>query len=297
MNTDHDVILDLLPLYKEGLASEASRALVEEHLKDCSACAAELDMLTNSLPSIQVATVPFKGISRNLKKRRWLTALLAASLVLAFGVAFTAFATERIYLNWSQAKQLLQFTQREGLVQVDILQPGIYASVSRLVDPDRPGIQVEEISLYTRRFDRGPGQQQLLLERESAQRLSIYYVKAGELSELAFGDEQFTDGGYMTLPRLALIYYVKLAAILALLLFLLLLIFYNKPKARLVLKILLGLPLSYLGGQLLVKGFSTLSYDSLARDLGWILACAVSLYAAWLAFWALRRQALKGRLP
>ena len=42
MEISCEVIRDLLPLYHDGVCSEASRRLVEEHLKNCPACAAEL---------------------------------------------------------------------------------------------------------------------------------------------------------------------------------------------------------------------------------------------------------------
>ena len=38
MNLSCDVIRDLLPLYTEGIASEASAALVEAHLETCAVC-------------------------------------------------------------------------------------------------------------------------------------------------------------------------------------------------------------------------------------------------------------------
>ena len=40
-----EVIRDLLPLYVEGLASDESNALVEEHLAGCAACRDELEAM------------------------------------------------------------------------------------------------------------------------------------------------------------------------------------------------------------------------------------------------------------
>ena len=42
MNTDCNVIRDLLPLYADDVCSDASRQLVEAHLQDCPDCAAVL---------------------------------------------------------------------------------------------------------------------------------------------------------------------------------------------------------------------------------------------------------------
>ena len=45
MKTDCDMIRDLLPLYADEVCSDTSRLAVEEHLRDCPACAAELEKL------------------------------------------------------------------------------------------------------------------------------------------------------------------------------------------------------------------------------------------------------------
>ena len=39
-----DVCMDLLPLVQDGIASEDSKRLVEEHIKNCSACAKLYDI-------------------------------------------------------------------------------------------------------------------------------------------------------------------------------------------------------------------------------------------------------------
>ena len=45
MKTNCDIIRDLLPLYAEHITSEATNALVEEHLAECEACRAELEKM------------------------------------------------------------------------------------------------------------------------------------------------------------------------------------------------------------------------------------------------------------
>ena len=45
MKLDCEVIRDLLPLYAEHMASPASTALVEEHLRECEACRTELEQI------------------------------------------------------------------------------------------------------------------------------------------------------------------------------------------------------------------------------------------------------------
>ena len=50
MKTNCDIIRDLLPLYAEHITSEASNALVEEHLAECEACRAELEQMEQPVP-------------------------------------------------------------------------------------------------------------------------------------------------------------------------------------------------------------------------------------------------------
>lgn len=50
MKTNCDIIRDLLPLYAEHITSEATNALVEEHLAECEACRAELEQMEQPVP-------------------------------------------------------------------------------------------------------------------------------------------------------------------------------------------------------------------------------------------------------
>ena len=48
MNMKCDIIMDLLPLYHDGVCNNASRQLVEEHLAQCAACSAMLEKIRNN---------------------------------------------------------------------------------------------------------------------------------------------------------------------------------------------------------------------------------------------------------
>lgn len=88
------VIQDLLPLYHDGVCSEESRALVEEHLKTCEICAEELRLMKEELLPVSVqikeeeamksATSTWKkGKRRAVLKSMAITCLLVVALVLA----------------------------------------------------------------------------------------------------------------------------------------------------------------------------------------------------------------------
>ena len=48
MDNACDVVRDLLPLYVDGVCSEGSRQLAEEHIKSCPSCAKMLEQLRSS---------------------------------------------------------------------------------------------------------------------------------------------------------------------------------------------------------------------------------------------------------
>ena len=319
MNTDCELIRDLLPLYQEGLASQASRQAVEAHLPGCAACAEQLRLLGQAQPKIPAATLPLGKIRKTLRLRRWVAVLLAASLILALAAAGFAHLSDKRFLSYEkEGKEELRVSQEGDQLVIDLRSPETAFTLSGVPDADQPELMVYELQLYTDRLprgglfgsrqpappfmrhkvDTGKGEQpfeagvtphQYRVDLEPGREFSLYYVKPDEPAVLLLGKDAVPGGSYMNLPRLALAYYQWVMAGAALLLGLLLFLFYKKEKLRRVLKLLLGLPLCYLAGQLMVKGFSTLSYDSLSRDLAWILICGGLLYAAWLLFWYQRR--------
>lgn len=79
MDRDCGVIRDLLPLYVDGACSEASRALVEEHMPGCPACARELARLRNSACEDTLR----QEARAVLAPRKWRNRAFAASCSLA----------------------------------------------------------------------------------------------------------------------------------------------------------------------------------------------------------------------
>lgn len=83
MKVKCQVIEDLLPLYIDGVCSEESRMLVEEHLRECSLCSAKLKAQKseiiiddNVIKENLKLKEPFKKIKRSVMLR--ITAVIAA---------------------------------------------------------------------------------------------------------------------------------------------------------------------------------------------------------------------------
>lgn len=72
---EHDIILDLLPLYHDGVCSKASRQMVEEHLQTCDICRKALADMDAPIPEAKQKTADdaaaVKKISQEWKKGKW----------------------------------------------------------------------------------------------------------------------------------------------------------------------------------------------------------------------------------
>lgn len=89
MKIDCDIIKDLLPLYVEGLASEKSKAAVEEHLEACEDCKKMYREMKKPEPKVHYNREPAESFRRYVKKeKRKLgikTAVVMAVIILAVG--------------------------------------------------------------------------------------------------------------------------------------------------------------------------------------------------------------------
>ena len=97
MKISCNIIRDLLPLYAENLASEDTRALVDEHLCDCEDCTNVLNSMKQGTPvPMETDTQTLNKVKKTIIRRRALsimasvfTLITLASLVLTF--LFTPF--------------------------------------------------------------------------------------------------------------------------------------------------------------------------------------------------------------
>ena len=106
MSLSCDVTRDLLPLYHDGVCSEESRALVEEHVALCPGCAGLLKELRGEIELSHESPddlAPLEQIRNNVKrgrKRAWvrgIAAALAAVLTVFVGVYLWWYADVRCY--------------------------------------------------------------------------------------------------------------------------------------------------------------------------------------------------------
>lgn len=97
-----NVMEDLLPLYLDGVCSEDTKALVEEHVKDCPACRAKLEQMREEIkrpqPHLEEGK-PIKAIAIRWKRgtiRKVALGMLAA-IVLTTAVIFGSYSIQRAW--------------------------------------------------------------------------------------------------------------------------------------------------------------------------------------------------------
>ena len=91
MNIKCEVIKDLLPLYVDGVASEESCALIEEHLKECEDCRQYLELLQEDMPDVSEVsladeTASLRKIKRRIRRNRVLVVLVTMVYAVIAGI-------------------------------------------------------------------------------------------------------------------------------------------------------------------------------------------------------------------
>ena len=110
-----DIIRDLLPLYADGMASEASSRHIEEHTAQCPACKKLLEEMTAPLeqePEDEEQRV-MRILQNHYRKQRrktiltWVAALLAVAVVI-WGVMEIRYSGTEIYVSTANEERILK---------------------------------------------------------------------------------------------------------------------------------------------------------------------------------------------
>lgn len=328
MDKTCSIVQDILPLYEEDMLREETKEFVDGHLAQCAACRAELDALKADVKPAPVSAQPLRDLKRQLRRKKLTAVLLAVALALTLATAGFAYVTAPQYLPYDETEWMITRSPRaladgsimsDGLtdlsgiesISVNLLTPVSGTKVTSTQDPDS-GKTVYFITAWRTPLDTWCGtfdvsdtgdhaqrEANALLdalgETESARTLftldatnctAIYYSpNNGQDDVLLCGS---MNGGIISLPRLALGYYVLLSLALFITLGISFFVCRRKKTGK-ALGYLALIPASYLAGHLLVKGFTTTSYQ-MQRDFSLIVLAAALLYAAVLLAINLWRQ-------
>ena len=290
MDKTCSIVQDLLPLYEEDMLREETKEFVDGHLVQCAACRAELDALKADVKPAPVSAQPLRDLKRQLRRKKLTAVLLAVTLALTLATAGFAYLTAPQYLPYNAADwsvhepdaSLDAVLNGEEHICIEPLTPVSGTEVESVIDPDS-GETVYIISAWRTLLDKwlgkldtvnGNGDNLILLDTTNC-RVVYYAQNNGQANMVLYGER---SGGVISLPRLALGYYVLLS--LALLITLGIPFFVcRRKKTGKALGYLALISASYLAGHLLVKGFTTTSYQ-MQRDFSLIIFAAALIYAA-----------------
>ena len=303
------VVRDLLPLYAEELIEEETRALVDEHLEECSECSQKLEEIkaATAVPAENTAVdtaKPLLALKKTINKRRRITAAIAALCV--FILLFSAFhrINEWHQVPWEEG--LIQVTGVEKMADVEKRNSPFPEEEEAIRLPDESmGLTIQfdsKISGIHSTMEKNENGTTEIIQGWSSnpnKKLTgdysecsinpvpdrlLYDTGSGQI--LLWGEPM--DGSLVVMPRLALASYAILACCLASLSALLWFLFRNRQCASILRQVFFA-PVSYLAGHLLIKGFHARTFF-LEDDLGSILLVGAAVYALLTLGWTAWQQ-------
>ena len=147
MKLSCDVIQDLLPLYHDGVCSEESKTIVEEHIATCAACKDMLHGLREeSAPDTVDAASILKNIGKAWKrhlKKAWLKGLAVAFLICGVLLGSFVLATQWNFVEISthamEVAEIYQLQDGRILYKMDI-PDGLYCNEWKFVYTEDGGM-------------------------------------------------------------------------------------------------------------------------------------------------------------
>lgn len=270
---------DLMPLVKEGLVSSESRTLVEAHVLLCPACQKEWAALQQETP-LPLESAPLVSLHKKLGRQSVERALLWALLaLLALSLALIVL-THRTPLRYQEGMLKLYSVMREGAPTDEAIltinnRAAEYA-LDRLVDAET-GDTETLLTAWTTPLSRWRG---AVMPRTTLVKGDLWYASCDSLDVrvLPEGAKSAGPSNRMTLPRLALAYYLY-AAGAAMALALLARFFIKQQNARRAADALALLGACYIAAHILVMGFTTVSCF-MTHDFLCILLVTALLFGA-----------------
>ena len=119
MKISCNIIRDLLPLYAEDLASDDTRAMVDEHLCDCAECTGILESMKQKTP-VPVETTPesLNKVKRIIRRKRILSVMAALLTLITLASLVFTFLFTPFQLTKEQALDDF-YVREDGAIVVD----------------------------------------------------------------------------------------------------------------------------------------------------------------------------------
>lgn len=316
------VTRDLLPLYAENMVEPDTKALIEQHLTECPACQERLAEIEAPAETPVETLEPLQSLKKEIRRRRWATAVIAALCVFIGVFTYFYHVTSPRYVPWADGMIIVRpeinaALEEDGADDASAPESDHADDATAAIpgaDENAPNALVLYVSGFINGFEEhtvvdDDGTRTVLLQCVSINQSFDHLNQVEPYNEYTispvpdrliygFEDQQKLlwgkplDGGIVVLPRLALGYYVLIAAGLTGLIGLLWGIFRNWKYAW-ILRQCFFAPVSYLLSHLLLKGTATTSFF-LQRDFFSILLIALAIYTLLTLGWQLLQARGKG---
>lgn len=306
MRNECNIIRDLLPLYAEDMVTADTAAFVEEHLKSCEACREEYRKARQPRPARESpAPAPLVKLSRMLRAKRLQTIALTVLFALALFTSAFAVLEAPIYLPYTENLITPEAMGDKGLLLTfDSAVSSFACTVYE--DPEGGAFYYCDIQAWTTLLDKfSPqkrGKMSHTVTTAHAEPILAVYTPNDGTEDVCLArydpaapnriEKKPAFESRITLPRLALGYYLALAAIALAAAVIAWLFVRKKPTARLWVERAGLYPVSYIISHGVVSGIGWASY-SLPRDLSLIVFISILLYGGLLLahnVWRLKRM-------
>lgn len=145
-----DVINDLLPLYYDGVCTQESRKLVEEHLEECPSCRAMLKALESDYPGAEEAALEndkegalIQNISHTWKQtvmKAFIKGVLIAAAVFFVGcLGYYGLFRYPLVIMENDELTVTGYDTEDGSIGVEIRQTGNYYASNAIYKEDGSG--------------------------------------------------------------------------------------------------------------------------------------------------------------
>ena len=314
------VVRDLLPLYAEKMTEDETKEMVDEHLEGCEECRRRLAEIETKVISPVESTKPLVALKKEIRKRRWYAAMIAALCVFIGAYTYFFYVTSMKFVPWQEG--LIEVARVETVNPAEEDSGGVQLQEANEAAPAPTVVPVsaeytgETLVLNVSSFING-FQEHVMIDDDGTTTVFMQGISTNPNSNqqarsyyemtyypvpdrLIYGFEQPQEllwgspmnGGAEILPRLALAYYLLIAGALAVICGLAWALF-RKRRCSWIFRQLFFAPVSYILSHLLLKGIHTESVF-MERDFLNILLLTVALYAlltlAWQVFLQRRKE-------
>ncbi len=274
------VIRDILPLYIEKIVSEDTKILVEEHIRECIDCKKELDeMKTCDEIPIDINSNGFKNVKSKLFRDKFKAIIFSIMITIIVSIMAINYLTEPSYIPYSN--DIVSINKKDnGEIFANFGDKVSGYDVSKHLSEDGVSYiyHISTWETFLSKLSNNKKTDTVVLNPNNEKVSTIYYYSAGQSDDvLIYGKNLVGNGGVLTLPRLFLSAYLRIAIILMVILFIIMLAVYKFKKLQIIIRNILFIPMSYIIGTTCIKGFNTTSYSA-TRDFFTILLISIPIY-------------------